>query len=95
MNTLELLDAIEKKTRRLKQHNERLQADNKALEARIFDYLQQIEQSKAEIKLLKETIHTRAIGQELANHQTLRKELDRYINIIDQCMASIATQESQ
>lgn len=93
MNKLELLDAIQQKTKHLKQQNERLLQSNNALEARIAEYLQQIEHSKAEIKQLKESMHVQALGQQVSDNQALRKELDRYIKIIDQCMAALATQE--
>ncbi|MBU3675932.1 MAG: hypothetical protein FGM54_01955 [Chitinophagaceae bacterium] len=93
MNTLEILNAIEQKTKHLKQQNERLLENNSALEARVAGYVQQIEQSKAEIKQLKEAMHVQALGQQVSNNQALRKELERYIKIIDQCMAALATQE--
>ena len=93
MDTKQLLTSIEKKAKRLKQHNERLLADNAALEARLFDYLQQLEQTRSEVKRMEETLKHRAVGELVNNKQDLRKELDRYIKIIDQCLATINTRE--
>ena len=93
METLPLLERIEKKVRRLKQHNERLAAHNAALEARIFDYLKQLEEAKTAITRLEEQLQVRHLGKQVGDKKTLQKEIDRYIKIIDQCMASVNTRE--
>jgi hypothetical protein len=93
METLALLVQIEKKARRLKQQNERLVANNAALEARIFDYLQQLDEAKASIKLLEDQLKHRSMSEQVVDKQAMQKEIDRYIKIIDQCMAVVNTRE--
>lgn len=93
METAQLLDRIEKKVRRLKQQNERLSTDNAALEARIFDYLKQLEEAQIVIKRLEDSMKYRAVGDANTHKQALQKDLDHYIKIIDQCMAAINTRE--
>ena len=93
METAQLLDRIEKKVRRLKQQNERLSTDNAALEARIFDYLKQLEEAQIVIKRLEDSMKHRAVGDATTHKQALQKDLDHYIKIIDQCMAAINTRE--
>lgn len=93
MDTSQLLDRIEKKVRRLKQQNERLSADNAALEARIFDYLKQLEEAQVALKQMEDTIKHRAVGDMSIHKKALQKDLDHYIKIIDQCMAAINTRE--
>lgn len=93
MNTQELLHGIEKKVRRLTQHNARLAAENAALESRLFDYLQQLKEAQETIKQLEDRLQQRSLSTQVVNKQALRKELDRYIKIIDQCMAAVNTRE--
>lgn len=93
METAQLLDRIEKKVRRLKQQNERLSTDNAALEARIFDYLKQLEEAQIAIKRIEDSMKHRAVGDARAHKQALQKDLDHYIKIIDQCMAAMNTRE--
>lgn len=93
MDAAQLLDRIEKKVRRLKQQNERLSADNAALEARIFDYLKQLEEAQVAIKQMEDSIKHRVVGDLSTHKQALQKDLDHYIKIIDQCMAAINTRE--
>lgn len=93
METQTLLVQIEKKARRLKQQNERLAANNTALEARIFDYLQQLDEAKARINQLEDQLKHRGISEQVLDKQAMQKEIDRYIKIIDQCMAVVNTRE--
>lgn len=93
METQTLLVQIEKKARRLKQQNERLAANNTALEARIFDYLQQLDEAKARINQLEDQLKHRGMSEHIVDKQALQKEIDRYIKIIDQCMAVVNTRE--
>lgn len=93
METKTLLVQIEKKARRLKQQNERLAANNTALEARIFDYLQQLDEAKARINQLEDQLKHRGISEQVLDKQAMQKEIDRYIKIIDQCMAVVNTRE--
>lgn len=85
-----LLNDIEKKAKKLLAHNERLQAENRELRERIFSYLQKIESYSKEISQKRQEVGTsKMIEVSTIDKVQLRKEIDKYIYLIEKCISSI------
>lgn len=92
MNTLQLLDEIEKNFVKIKKRNERLEKENEDLKDSVFEYLQKLETAKKEIAQLETSLkatHLAHAGN--TDVKMLRKELDKYIYMIDKCIAAVQT----
>ncbi|HMN32209.1 MAG TPA: hypothetical protein PKA54_02430 [Chitinophagaceae bacterium] len=87
-----LLFDIEKKVKKILQHNERLIAENNEMRERIFSYIEQLDESKKKMDKMKLEIDTSKIVQNSSiDISKLRKEIDNYICLIDKCIAGIQT----
>ncbi len=87
-----LLFDIEKKVKKILQHNERLIAENNEMRERIFGYIEQLDDSKKKLDKMKMELDTSKIVQSSSfDISQLRKDIDNYIYLIDKCIAGIQT----
>ena len=84
------LEELGRKIKRLKSRNERLESENESLRQSVFMYLEQLEAAKNESKKNKQDILIQQIGKN-ADKKSLQKEIDKYIQLIDKCMATLRT----
>jgi replicative DNA helicase len=84
------LNEITAKVKKLKTRTARLESENEALRKSVFGYLQQLEQQKKESEKLSQSIQNDKISQSIASDKkSLQKELDKYILMIDKCIAAV------
>lgn len=90
-STVEIqLNEIRSKIGRIKNRNQRLEQENETLRKSVFDYLQQLDNQKKETAKLHQMMQHEQIGQSLtADKKKLQKELDKYILMIDKCIAAV------
>jgi replicative DNA helicase len=84
------LNEIRSKISRIKSRTQRLEQENEALRKSVFEYLQQLESQKKETAKLNLMMQHEQIGLSLnADKKKLQKELDKYILMIDKCIAAV------
>lgn len=84
MNASSLISEITLKVTKLKLRSERLEKENEELRNTVFTYLKELETQKIAISTYKEADKNRPTTSLLS-----QKELDKYILLIDKCIASI------
>lgn len=90
MATQEILNELESRAKKINQRVQRLEQENTELRASVFTYLQQIEQHQKEILRLQTEQKNKQITH-LSNldKKELQREIDKYVLMIEKCMASI------
>ncbi|MBK7763449.1 MAG: hypothetical protein IPI46_08745 [Bacteroidetes bacterium] len=84
------LASIRTKVKKIKARNAKLESENAELRASIFEYLQQLEIYKQANEKAAQGIRTREIGDlSKTDKKVLRKDLDKYILMIDKCIATM------
>ncbi len=84
------LASISQKIKRLKARNTKLENENAELRASVFDYLQQLDLYKKANEKAITSMHTREISEvSKIDKKILRKDIDKYILMIDKCIASM------
>ncbi len=84
------LSQITSKIKKLKARNLRLETENEDLKKSVFGYLQQLEDQKKESVKLSQSMQHNLISQSLTtDKKTLQKEIDKYILMIDKCIAAV------
>jgi len=90
MNIPELLAELEQKARKMKARSERLEKENEELRASVFNYLKKLDEQRLEQEEANKRFQAAVAGNTLnGDRKILQKELDRYIHLIDQCLASL------
>lgn len=87
----ELLDSLEQKARRLKQRTDRLEQENRELRDSVFRYLEQLDQKAKALREAEQKETATLLSQALpaGERKALRKEIDRYIALLDRCVAQL------
>lgn len=84
------LASISQKIKKIKARNTKLENENAELRASIFEYLQQLDVYKKANEKAITSMHTREIGDvSKIDKKILRKDIDKYILMIDKCIASM------
>ena len=84
------LSEITSKIKRLKSRNLRLETENEELSKSVFNYLQLLEAQKKETEKASLSVQHEILGQSLSgDKKVLLKELDKYILMIDKCIAAV------
>lgn len=87
-----LLNEIESKAGKLNKRMQRLESENAELRASVFSYIQQLDETKNKLSAAESQLKTMAISDKQAiDSKELKKELDKYILLIDRCIASLNT----
>ena len=94
MDTHTLLTDIENKIKKLKLRNVRLEKENADLQNSVFTYLQKMDLLKKQM----EHSHLISNSQKIASVSSfekneLKKEIDRYIYLIEKCIAYVKVDE--
>lgn len=90
MNIPELLADLEQKARKMKTRSERLEKENEELRASVFNYLKKLDEQRLEQEEANKRFQAAVAGNTInGDRNLLQKELDRYIHLIDQCLASL------
>lgn len=81
---------ITSKIKKLKARNQRLEVENEELRKSVFNYLQQLDVQKKETEKMVTALQHEQMGQALnADKKVLLKEIDKYILMIDKCIAAV------
>ena len=89
-NLQQYLSEISSKIKKIKLRNQRLEAENEELRKSVFTYLQQLDAQKREIEKLTESATNASIGNAISkDKKILHKEIDKYILMIDKCIAGV------
>lgn len=84
MDIHSLMQEINAKAQKLKSRTERLEKENEELRNSVFNYLKELEAQKIELNNLK------TIAKNQSKNSTLsQKDLEKYILLVDKCIASI------
>lgn len=90
MNTHQLLTDIEQKVKKLKLRSDRLEKENEEMRHSVFGYLQKLQEQQTQYEDLLRQFQAAEMSKTLhTDRKTMQKELDRYIHLIDQCLASL------
>ena len=93
MEIQQILDTIEQKSKRLVSRVNRLEQENADLKKSVFEYLQKMENQLKEINQLKHQIKVNDLQKSVTgDKKKLQRELDKYIHLIDKCIANINTE---
>ena len=84
MNANSLISEITLKVTKLKLRSERLEKENEELRNTVFNYLKELETQKLAISTYKEADKNRP-----TTSFPSQKEIDKYILLIDKCIASV------
>jgi len=88
-----ILTEIEQKAKRLTSRMIRLEKENEDLRNSMFEYLNRLEQQKKESEKLKMEIKALKVGGAVtSDKRKLKKDIDQYIHLIDQCLATLNTE---
>ncbi len=88
----ELLSDIEKKVKKILEHNERLIKENEEMRERIFGYIEKLDDSKRRFEAFKKDVETmKIIEKSSMDNLQLKREIEHYIHKIDKCIATIQT----
>lgn len=86
----EQLARITSGIKKLQVRNQRLESENEELRKSVFDYLQQLADQKKHSEHLVQKMRNAMIGQSLGvDKKNLQKELDKYILMLDKCIAAV------
>lgn len=78
------------KIKKLKARTQRLEAENEELRKSVFNYLQQMELQKKETEKMLSSMQHEQMGMALnSDKKVLLKEIDKYILMIDKCIAAV------
>jgi hypothetical protein len=90
MNANALVGEIAAKVTKLKLRTERLEKENEALRNSVFNYLKEFDLQKNEIAQLNVQLKNNIPQPTLeAEKKKTQKEIDKYILLIDKCIASV------
>ncbi len=93
MDINEVIIEIEHKTKRLLTRLNRLEKENTDLRKSVFDYLEKLEKQKFEIEKINSDLKITKMSKSLPlEKKNLQKEIDKYIYLIDKCIASVKTE---
>lgn len=88
-----ILTEIELKAKRLTSRMIRLEKENEDLRNSMFEYLNKLEQQKKEADKLQMEIKALKVGDSVtSDKRKLKKDIDQYIHLIDQCLATLNTE---
>jgi hypothetical protein len=88
-----ILSEIELKAKRLTSRMIRLEKENEDLRNSMFEYLNKLEQQKKEADKLQMEIKALKVGGSVTtDKRKLKKDIDQYIHLIDQCLATLNTE---
>jgi chromosome segregation ATPase len=88
-----ILTEIELKVKRLTSRMIRLEKENEDLRNSMFEYLNRLEQQKKEADKLQMEIKALKVGGSVtSDKRKLKKDIDQYIHLIDQCLATLNTE---
>ena len=88
-----ILSEIELKAKRLTSRMIRLEKENEDLRNSMFEYLNKLEQQKKEADKLQMEIKALKVGGSVSSDKRkLKKDIDQYIHLIDQCLATLNTE---
>lgn len=88
-----ILTEIELKAKRLTSRMIRLEKENEDLRNSMFEYLNRLEQQKKEADKLQMEIKALKVGGSVnSDKRKLKKDIDQYIHLIDQCLATLNTE---
>ena len=88
-----ILTEIELKAKRLTSRMIRLEKENEDLRNSMFEYLNRLEQQKKEADKLQMEIKALKVGGLVnSDKRKLKKDIDQYIHLIDQCLATLNTE---
>ena len=88
-----ILTEIELKAKRLTSRMFRLEKENEDLRNSMFEYLNRLEQQKKEADKLQMEIRALKVGGSVtSDKRKLKKDIDQYIHLIDQCLATLNTE---
>ncbi len=83
---------IRSKIKKLKTRNLRIEAENEELRKSVFGYLQLLETHKKETEKASLSAQHELLAQSVnVDKKALQKELDKYILMIDKCIAAVNT----
>lgn len=84
---------ISSKIKKMVVRTKRLEAENDALRKSVFEYLQQIENQKNIVESLQQASYAQHIVEgSTYDKKKLQKEVDKYISLLDKCIASLHVQ---
>ena len=84
------LAEITSKIKKLKARNQRIEAENEELRKSVFGYLQLLETQKKDTAKASLSLQHEQLSQSLGgDKKVLQKELDKYILMIDKCIAAV------
>jgi replicative DNA helicase len=84
------LTEITSKIKKLKARNQRIEAENEELRKSVFGYLQLLETQKKDTAKASLSLQHEQLSQSLGgDKKALQKELDKYILMIDKCIAAV------
>jgi uncharacterized protein (UPF0335 family) len=90
METIDLIQQIEQKSKRLLSRMERLEQENSDLKKSVFAYLEKMDAQVKEINQLKQKIQVLDVKNSVSmDKKTLQRQLDKYIHLIDKCIANV------
>ena len=93
MDIESILTEIELKAKRLTSRMIRLEKENEDLRNSMFEYLNRLEQQKKEADKLQMEIKALKVGGLVnSDKRKLKKDIDQYIHLIDQCLATLNTE---
>ena len=93
MEINEIILEIERKSKRLLTRVDRLEKENTELRKSVFDYLEKMEKQKTEIEKIKSELKITQLSKSIPSEKkALQKEIDKYIYLIDKCIASVKTE---
>ncbi|HPI54120.1 MAG TPA: hypothetical protein PLU10_05470 [Chitinophagaceae bacterium] len=82
----EITSKVKKMTTRMK----RLESENESLKKSVMTYLELLDQQKKETDKLTQQLKAGQIQQQVSgDNKKLQKELDKYIGLIDKCIAAV------
>jgi hypothetical protein len=88
-----ILTEIELKAKRLTSRMIRLEKENEDLRNSMFEYLNRLELQKKEADKLQMEIKALKVGDSVtSDKRKLKKDIDQYIHLIDQCLATLNTE---
>jgi chromosome segregation ATPase len=93
MEINEIISEIERKSKRLLTRVDRLEKENTELRKSVFDYLEKMEKQKTEIEKIKSELKITQLSKSIPSEKkALQKEIDKYIYLIDKCIATVKTE---
>lgn len=89
-----LVDEIERKSKLIITRLKRLENENEELKKSVFTYLELMDKQAKEIHSLEEKLKVKQITKNTsADLKKLQRDIDKYIHMVDKCIASINADE--